>query len=138
LRSWAYCTSPYGLNLSSRQSWNLTPREVAALESVFAQTRDLASGRWALERAHFFNANFKHPQQKQWTSDDFWMAPGAQERKRQLERDASGLAAAQASDRMMSAMIAEAQKDHTKLAALDSQMPAWARMTPDEKRARGL
>ncbi len=66
------------------------------------------------------------------------MAPGARERKLQRDRDIAGLAAAQSADAMLTGMIKAAQQDRTKLEALDAQMPAWARMTPDEKRARGL
>lgn len=61
LKSWAYATSPYGLGLTSEQSWKLTEREFQALSKVHAGY---------LAMVH--NApHFCHSDKRAFTPDDF-------------------------------------------------------------------
>lgn len=53
--SWAYAVAPapYGLGMTSLQSWGYTPREFSAIDEI--RRRHLAL--WAIERADFRNAH---------------------------------------------------------------------------------
>lgn len=90
MRSWAFATSPHGLGLSGARSWELTPREHAALVDVHKQTVT----RWARARAQFANAHFRGENDVPFLADDF---TGEGDREaRQAEMQRSLLAAARA------------------------------------------
>lgn len=134
MNSWAFATSPYGLGLSTERSWQLTPREFHALQRVYENTRKDTLQRWAIERAHFFNAHRMHPEGsdfKPWTPEDFLDSPEARRVKAQALKDQRDLAEAQSQHKIRMAQMKEGTFD-------ESLLPAWARMTPEEKQVRGL
>ena len=127
LRSWAFATSPYGLGLSTRRSWELTPREFRALETVYHQSLY----RWAIERATFMNAHWKKQDGSQWTPDDFVDTPESRARKQQAVVDKMELAAMKREEARQLRLMRSGQFP-------EEQLPVWARMTPEEKAARGI
>jgi hypothetical protein len=113
--------------LSTEESWERTPREFAALERVY----ETSMGRWAMERADFWNASFKHPKgdKARWMPDDFFDTPAGRLRKAQHQKDLMELKAAQREEKRQVQLMKAGQFD-------ESELPVWARMTLEEKAAR--
>ena len=94
LDSWAFATSPapYGLGMSTQESWALTPREFQAREKV----HEAYMWRWAKQLAVIANApHFHKKDNKAYESDDFFSTPEAIARRnvrlKQEQKDALDL-----------------------------------------------
>lgn len=139
LRSWAFATSPYGLGLTSEQSWALTPRAFHALERVRNEHIKSNLALWAQERADFRNANHfgTGGQARHWTIEDFTDPAGAAKRRQKTQDDGVREIRAKLEASKEAARIQEAKRvgDYT-AAEDDLGIPAWARMTPEEKAER--
>lgn len=126
------------MGLSTETSWGLTPREFAALERVYFATIE----RWASDRAWFANAHFKKPDGSQFTADDFLGTPGALQRQAKHHRAAERAKADLDREDITAArhmrLFRQAMKDRELHAKIEKELPVWARMTEDEKKARGL
>lgn len=72
--------------------------------------------RWAIERAQFMNANFRHGDDEAWTPEDF-LGEGDRQ-KRSEQRFMSNMAAQQANIALLKI---------TKGQAPDESIPVWAR-----------
>lgn len=114
------------MGLSSKASWELTPREFAALENVYYSTLQ----RWEFERAHNANlAGAKHPSGRGFRPSDFAITPDS-------------LATRERGDRERIELAAMKRQEAQQIAAMragsfpEDQLPAWARMTPQEKQER--
>jgi hypothetical protein len=81
----------------------------------------------------FANAHFTHPQGKdhKWTAADFLDSPEAAQARADAERDRLGLEAALMYEKQQTARMKAPDFD-------DSELPVWARMTPEEKRKRNI
>lgn len=90
--------------------------------------------RWAIERAQFANAHqmlrHKNAEFEPWHPEDFIETPKSRALREQREKDARDLAAELIADRNRTALMKAGKFD-------ESLLPAWARMTEEERRARG-
>jgi len=130
LESWAFATSPYGLGLTSEQSWALTPREFQALEGVYLKHLE----RWGIERAQFANAHFRKNDGTLFDIDDFVSIPGRGERRAAAQR-----VRRESNQRMLrEALVARQRRLMAAHQFPEEDLPVWARMTDEEKRERGL
>jgi hypothetical protein len=140
--------------MSSRESWELTPREFAARHNVYQSHFDSDYKRWITDRVDRVNGPLRKRDGSKWTLQDFGIAEFVQdlplngaERARVLARRAAGLPdtpnnPAQA-ERDAIALAREKARDarYDKLMRSgnfdESLVPKWARMTKAEKAARG-
>lgn len=107
---WAFATSPapYGLGMSTAESWDLTPRE-------FQARADVRLGYLALWRSEIGNApHFKHVDNRPWTPEDFLTTAEAEAKKAQQKKDKYDLY-------MMQARLAKMNKNRP-----PKDLPAWA------------
>ena len=112
------------MGLSADRSWDLTPREFRALELVYER----GLNRWGQERAHFFNAHFKHPVEgARYWPDDFVDTTWT----RTLRDERTLMLAITAAAAHQTRLMKEGKFD-------ESLLPSWARMTEQEKRDRGI
>lgn len=117
--------------MSTAESWNLTPREFDARNRVLSEFREQEIRRWVTDRVERLNApHFFRKDKRAWTLEDF-LGGGPKVSDIQAERDRLDLARELALDKALSAKMQRKDFD-------DSGLPGWARMTPEEKRSRGL
>ena len=117
--------------MTTRESWRLTPAEFDARFRVFRSFKDYKTRRWCTDRVERLNApHFQRKDKRAWTLEDF--IPSDRPTKPvQSERDKLDLARELAYDKAMSQRMQAKDFD-------DSFLPGWARMTKEEKAARGL
>lgn len=88
--------------------------------------------RWGFERAHSANiAGAKHPSGRPFRVEDFFISREMADRQAQVERDRADLLAAQIEHARQIRLMKEGKFD-------ESILPKWARLTPEEKAARGM
>lgn len=127
LALWAFATSQHGLGLTSQEFWGSTPREIAALKKVSEQPLH----RWALERAHYFNAHWTRDDGNPWQAHHFFDTPEARKVREVAERDAREFQTAKLAEKQMLWQMKAGKFD-------ESDLPWWARMTDEEKAKRGI
>lgn len=140
--------------MSSRESWELTPREFAARHRVFQTHHDNEHSRWLTDRVDRVNGPLRKRDGSMWTLQDFGVAefvkelpltgaerarvlarrarglPDTPNNPAQAERDAIDLAKEKARDARLDKLMRSGNFD-------ESIVPKWARMTDEEKAARG-
>jgi len=118
----------------------LTPREFEALRSVFLDSKNEDTKRWVQMRVDILNApHYSHKDKRPYSLADFFDSPETRAQREQAERDRMELKRAQARDAELARKMIEARKDRKKVEAIEQEyIPSWARMTPEEKAARGL
>lgn len=84
------------MGLTTEQSWDLTPREFAALEGVYRESLE----RWAFERAEYRNAHLGKDDLA-WTVADILNPSARARRKMEHQRDAMAVAAENAKYKTM-------------------------------------
>ncbi len=124
MRDWAFATSPYGLGLTTERAWQLTPREIRALVSIYEGHLQ----RWALGIIDFRNVHF-HKKSGPWTIDDILNTSGSAERKRVEQRELADMQRIQMAEKKQIREIRDGTFD-------DSWLPAGIRMTDAERAAR--
>lgn len=77
------------------------------------------------------NAHWKKQDGSQWTPDDFVDTPESRARKQQAVVDKMELAAMKREEARQLRLMRSGQFP-------EEQLPVWARMTPEEKAARGI
>ena len=124
MRLWAYGTSPQGLGLHPSDFWTLSIREFYALESV--QQAD--ARRWAISQVIYVNAHLASGEEP-FLADDF-LGTGNRE-KRYHDRMEGQRAAAKLNRKLLEIRPVKPGE------AEPEWLPAWARMTEQEKRQHG-
>ena len=83
--------------------------------------------------------HYSHKDKRPYSLADFFDSPETRAQREQAERDRMELKRAQARDAELARKMIEARKDRKKVEAIEQEyIPSWARMTPEEKAARGL
>ncbi len=138
--------------MSSVESWNYTPREFDARLRVYNSFKEAEHKRWCIDRAERLNGPLVRKDRRLWSEADFMGGAIADTPKKldpeqeliEYVRRRAGIAdkpVSEAQDlidynRALSRDKSLSQQMQTKDFD-DSQLPAWARMTPEEKRSRG-
>ena len=130
------------MGLSTEESWRLTPREFDALIKVFRDSKDEETRRWIQLRVDILNApHFSRKDKRAYQPYDFFDTSEARTMRLQAERDRIDLMRAERQDALITSKTRDAlkRKDRKGLEAIEEEyIPSWARMTPEEKAARGL
>ncbi len=118
--------------MSTYESWSFTPRQFAFRAQVFLDFKEQELRRWCIERVERLNApHFNRKDKRAYTLEDFLGGAQVDQGQLQTERDRVDLARELARDKFMSQRMKARDFD-------DSELPGWARMTPQEKQTRGI
>ena len=85
--SWAFCTSPDGLNLSPDRFWSLAWADIHSLVDVHRKRRHGEANRWAISHASFYNVHFRDKNAAPWLPEDFLGTGDHAKRTLEMQRE---------------------------------------------------